>query len=60
MTIATIIEMLERRVAHLSQLRASAEALGDIARVASLDAELAETEATAVGANDVVGDIFWA
>jgi hypothetical protein len=46
MTIATIIEMLERRVAHLSQLMTSAEALGDIARVTALETELSETEAT--------------
>jgi hypothetical protein len=46
MTVSQIIEMLERRVAYLSQLRSSAAALGDIARVASLDEDLAETELT--------------
>ncbi|MFY7819908.1 MAG: hypothetical protein ACOVP3_03575 [Rhodoluna sp.] len=46
MTVSQIIEMLERRVAYLSQLRASAAALGDIARAASLDEDLAETELT--------------
>lgn len=55
MTVNQIIEMLERRVAYLSQLRSSAAALGDIARVASLDEDLAETEltlATLRAAND--------
>ena len=55
MTVSQIIEMLERRVAYLSQLRSSAAALGDIARVASLDEGLAETEltlATLLAAND--------
>lgn len=55
MTVSQIIEMLERRVAYLSQQRSSAAALGDIARVASLDEDLAETEltlATLRAAND--------
>jgi hypothetical protein len=46
MTISQIIEMLERRVAYLSQLRSSAAALGDIARVTLLDQDLAEAELT--------------
>jgi hypothetical protein len=46
MTVAQIIEMLERRIVHLSQLRSSAAALGDIARVTLLDQDLAETELT--------------
>ena len=55
MTVSQIIEMLERRVAYLSQLRSSAAILGDIARVTSLDEDLAETEltlATLRAAND--------
>jgi hypothetical protein len=55
MTIDQIIEMLERRVAYLSQLRSSAAALGDIPRVASIDEDLAETEltlATLLAVND--------
>jgi hypothetical protein len=55
MTVSQIIEMLERRVAYLSQARSSAAALGDIARVASLDEDLAETEltlATLLATND--------
>lgn len=46
MTVSQIIEMLERRIVNLSQLRSGAAALGDIARVASLDEDLAETELT--------------
>ena len=55
MTVSQIIEMLERRIVYLSQLRSSAAVLGDIARVASLDEDLAETEftlATLLAAND--------
>ena len=46
MTVNQIIEMLQNRIVHLSQARSSAAALGDIARVASLDEDLAETELT--------------
>jgi hypothetical protein len=46
MTVSQIIEMLEKRIVHLSQLRSSAAALGDIPRVASLDEDLAETQLT--------------
>jgi hypothetical protein len=46
MTVSQIIEMLRNRIVHLSQLRSSAVALGDIPRVASLDEDLAETELT--------------
>lgn len=38
--------MLRRRLAYLSQLRTSAVAIGDIAQVARIDAELAETQDT--------------
>jgi hypothetical protein len=46
MTISEIIEMLRSRIAQLGQLRASAVMLGDLARVASIDSDLAETELT--------------
>jgi hypothetical protein len=55
MTISEIIEMLRSRIAQLGQLRASAVMLGDLARVASIDSDLAETEltlATLLAAND--------
>lgn len=46
MTVTEIIEMLSRRLANLSQQRSSAGSLGDLERVASLDAEIAETQST--------------
>jgi len=46
MTISEIIEMLRSRITQLSQLRASAMMLGDLARVASIDSDLTETELT--------------
>jgi hypothetical protein len=46
MTVAEIIEMLRRRIAQLGQLRSSAVTLGDIARVAAIDGDLAETQLT--------------
>ena len=46
MTIAQLIEILERRVAYLSALRTAAERLGDVEQLAQLDGELAESQAT--------------
>jgi hypothetical protein len=46
MTVNQIIEMLQNRIVHLSQARSGAAALGDLARVAALDEDLAETELT--------------
>jgi len=46
MTITQIIDILEARRAHLTQLRNSPDAQRDLDRAASLDAEIAETEAT--------------
>ena len=46
MTVRQIIEMLQHRIVHLTQLRSSAAALGDLPLVASLDEELAESELT--------------
>jgi hypothetical protein len=46
MTVAQIIDLVQHRIVHLSQLRSSAAALGDLPLVASLDEELAESELT--------------
>lgn len=46
MTIETLIEMLDRKCVNLSQVRAAAEALGDLDAVERLTAELAETTLT--------------
>ena len=46
MTVDYLIQLLTRKVATLSQLRTSADALGDINRVEELDSEIAETEST--------------
>ena len=46
MTVNEIIDMLRRRVANLQATRTQASQIGDVARVAALDAEVTETEAT--------------
>ena len=46
MTIQTLIEMLERKVVNLSQVRAASESLGDVAAVDRLTAEIEETDVT--------------
>ncbi len=46
MTIHHLIEMAKRRLAHLTQLRASAEALGDVVAEATFAAEISDTELT--------------
>lgn len=46
MTVGYLIDLLTRRLATLSNNRASAESNGDLDRVIVLDAEIAETEAT--------------
>lgn len=46
MTIAKLVEMLERRIVHLSQLLTSAQQLGDLDRAATLEADITETEDT--------------
>lgn len=46
MTIAHLIEILERRVTYLSALKTSAERLGDIPALTQAEADIAETEAT--------------
>jgi|LakMenEpi03Aug12_release.lakeMendotaPanAssembly.Ray.scaffolds.fasta_scaffold3880673_2 hypothetical protein len=48
MNIQHLIAIVERRIVYLSQVRSSAEALGDIERVAAIDAEVNETNATLV------------
>lgn len=46
MTITELIDMLRKRVAHLGMTRAQAAQLGDVERVAALDADISETETT--------------
>jgi hypothetical protein len=46
MTIPELIAMCERRLIHLASVKASAVALGDLAQVDSLDAQIAQTEET--------------
>jgi hypothetical protein len=46
MTINQLIEMARKRLVHLTQLRASAEALGDVAAAATFAAEISDTEIT--------------
>jgi hypothetical protein len=46
MTIEKIIGLLSRKIANLSLLKTAAEAIGDIDRVAELDSEIAETQAS--------------
>ena len=46
MKIETLIAMCEKRLVYLGQVRTSAEALGDIAQVESIDAQIAETTET--------------
>jgi len=46
MNIEKIIELLYRRLVNLSQLRTSAETMGELDRVLALDAEIAETQNT--------------
>jgi hypothetical protein len=46
MTVEDLMQMVSRRLVHLSQVRNAADALGDVARVAELDAEIAQTEQT--------------
>jgi len=46
MTIEEIRTLISNRIATLRGLRRRAEEIGDIAQVLSLDAEIAETEAT--------------
>lgn len=46
MTIEDLIQMVSRRLVHLSQLRSSAAHLGDALQVATLETQISETEAT--------------
>jgi hypothetical protein len=46
MSIADLIRLAQNRLATLNSARATAHAFGQDDRVASLDAEIAETEAT--------------
>jgi hypothetical protein len=46
MTISDLIALATARLANLQSLRTSAASLGDVERVMTLDAEIAETQAT--------------
>lgn len=46
MTIGLLITMCQARLANLSQLRASAIALGDVDQLARVDAQIEETQTT--------------
>lgn len=46
MTTEQLIAMAQARVAYLSQLRSSAMAIGDVAQVAAVDADIAATQIT--------------
>lgn len=46
MTISELIAMCERRVVYLESVKGSALALGDIAQVDAIEAEIAQTQAT--------------
>lgn len=46
MSISELIEMCERRLVYLGQLRSSAVALGDILQVESIDSQIAKTTET--------------
>lgn len=46
MSVSELIQMCERRISHLNQVRASALALGDIAQVARIDGEINDTQTT--------------
>jgi hypothetical protein len=46
MTIQHLIELVERKIANLSQLNTSAESIGDIEAMARLEQEIAECQDT--------------
>lgn len=46
MSISELIELCERRLAYLGQLRSSAAALGDIAQIEAIDSQVAKTSET--------------
>ena len=46
MTIAQLIEMAQKRLTYLSQLRASAQSIGDVVAEARCAEEIAQTQST--------------
>jgi hypothetical protein len=46
MTILDLIALANARLANLTAQRTSAASLGDVSRIAQIDTEIAETEAT--------------
>jgi hypothetical protein len=54
MTLNQLIQMAQRRIAHLHEHRVKAERVGDIDAVTRIDTELAETQATLAQLNTLV------
>ena len=46
MTLSELIQMLERRIAHLQSVLASASAVGDVQQVERFEAQINETQNT--------------
>lgn len=46
MSISELIELCERRLIYLGNLRSSAVALGDLAQIESIDSQVAKTTET--------------
>lgn len=46
MSVSELIELMRRRLVYLAQLHASAQALGDVAQLDHIDAEIAATQDT--------------
>lgn len=46
MTVQKLIQLAERRIAHLEQARSGAESIGDADAMARLDGEIEETQTT--------------
>jgi hypothetical protein len=54
--IEELITLVERRRAHLTQLKASAEMLGDLNSLTHLEEQIAETEATLAKLRSLPGE----
>jgi hypothetical protein len=53
MTIPDLIALAHARLANLTAQRTSAASLGDAVRIAALDTEIAETEATLAALREI-------
>jgi hypothetical protein len=54
MTVNQLIQMAQRRIAHLGEQRVNAERVGDVDAVTRIDTDLAETQATLAQLNTLV------